>query len=77
MIVEEIVNEIDKFITKYKALKSDNQTLTQFKSDVKTALNNKGIISTNNDEDVVQSINNYTSSTNGSTSGTSLNVDDF
>ena len=44
MVVEEIVNEIDKFITKYKALKSDNQTLTQFKSDVKTALNNKGII---------------------------------
>ena len=77
MIIEEIVNEIDKFITKYKALKSDNQTLTQFKSDVKTALNNKGIISTNNDEDVVQSINNYTSSTNGSTSGTSLNVDDL
>ena len=77
MIIEEIVSEIDKFITKYKALKSDNQTLTQFKSDVKTALNNKGIISTNNDEDVVQSINNYTSSTNGSTSGTSLNVDDL
>lgn len=77
MIVEEIVNEIDKFITKYKALKSDNQTLTKFKSDVKTALNNKGIISTNNDEDVVQSINNYTSSTNGSTGGTSLNVDDL
>jgi hypothetical protein len=77
MIVEEIVNEIDKFITKYKALKSDNQTLTQFKSDVKTALNNKGIISTNADEDVVQSINNYTSNTNGSTSGTSLNVDDL
>ena len=77
MVVEEIVNEIDKFITKYKALKSDNQTLTQFKSDVKTALNNKGIISTNSDEDVVQSINNYTSSTNGSTSGTSLNVDDL
>lgn len=62
MIIEEIVNEIDKFITKYKALKSDNQTLTQFKSDVKTALNNKGIISTNNDEDVVQSITNYTPS---------------
>jgi hypothetical protein len=60
MIIEEIVNEIDKFITKYKALKSDNQTLTQFKSDVKTALNNKGIISTNVDEDVVQSITNYT-----------------
>lgn len=77
MIIEEIVNEIDKFITKYKALKSDNQTLTQFKSDVKTALNNKGIISTNNDEDVVQSINNYTSSTNGSTSGSYLNVDDL
>lgn len=77
MVVEEIVNEIDKFITKYKALKSDNQTLTQFKSDVKTALNNKGIISTNSDEDVVQSINNYTSSTNGSTSGTSLNIDDL
>ena len=77
MVVEEIINEIDKFITKYKALKSDNQTLTQFKSDVKTALNNKGIISTNSDEDVVQSINNYTSSTNGSTSGTSLNIDDL
>lgn len=49
MIIEEIVNEIDKFITKYKALKSDNQSLTQFKSDVKTALNVKGIINTNED----------------------------
>lgn len=77
MIVEEIVNEIDKFITKYKALKSDNQTLSQFKSDVKTALNNKGIISTNDDADVVQSINNYNSNASGGTGGTSLNVDDL
>lgn len=66
MIVEEIVNEIDKFITKYKALKSDNQSLTQFKSDVKTALNSKGIIHTNEDSEVVQSITNYTPSTAGS-----------
>lgn len=73
MIVEEIVNEIDKFITKYKALKSDNQSLTQFKSDVKTALNNKGIIHTNEDSEVVQSITNYTPSTIGS--GASLDVD--
>lgn len=73
MIVEEIVNEIDKFITKYKALKSDNQSLTQFKSDVKTALNSKGIIHTNEDSEVVQSITNYTPSTTGS--GASLDVD--
>lgn len=77
MIIEEIVNEIDKFITKYKTLKSDNTTLSQFKSDVKTALNNKGIINTNEDSDVVQSINNYNINTNGGTSGTSLNVDDL
>lgn len=73
MIVEEIVNEIDKFITKYKALKSDNQSLTQFKSDVKTVLNSKGIIHTNEDSEVVQSITNYTPSTTGS--GASLDVD--
>jgi hypothetical protein len=72
MIVEEIVNEIDKFITKYKSLKSDNQTLTQFKSDVKTALNVKGIINTNEDSEVVQSITNYTPSTTGS--GASLDA---
>ena len=65
MIVEEIVNEIDKFITKYKALKSDNQTLTQFKSDVKTALNNKGIIHTNEDSEVVNSVNSYNPPTGG------------
>lgn len=75
MIVEDIVNELDKFITKYKTLKSDNQTLqtsnqtlesdkqalTQFKSDVKTALSSKGIIISNTIEDseVVNSINNY------------------
>lgn len=73
MIIEEIVNEIDKFITKYKVLKSDNQTLTQFKSDVKTVLNSKGIIHTNEDSEVVQSITNYTPSTIGS--GASLDVD--
>lgn len=65
MIVEEIVNEIDKFITKYKALKSDNQSLTQFKSDVKTALNNKGIIHTNEDSEVVNSVNSYNPPTGG------------
>ena len=68
MIVEEIINEIDKFITKYKALKTDNTNLNQFKSDVKTALNVKGIINTNEDSEVIQSITNYTPSTVGSTS---------
>lgn len=59
MIIEDIVNELDKFITKYKGLKNDNQSLTQFKSDVKTALKNKGIINTNEDSEVVQSVTNY------------------
>lgn len=68
MIVEEIINEIDKFITKYKALKTDNTNLNQFKSDVKTALNVKGIISTNEDSEVIQSINNYTPNSTGGTS---------
>ena len=68
MIIEEIINEIDKFITKYKSLKSDNQSLTQFKSDVKTALNVKGIISTNEDSEVIQSITNYAPPTTGGTS---------
>ena len=72
MIIEEIINEIDKFITKYKTLKSDNQSLTQFKSDVKTALNVKGIISTNEDSEVIPSITNYAPP---STGGTTLDVD--
>lgn len=67
MIIEEIINEIDKFITKYKSLKSDNQSLTQFKSDVKTALNSKGIIHTNEDSEVVNSVNSYTPPTGGGT----------
>lgn len=73
MIVEEIVNEIDKFITKYKTLKNDNQSLSQFKSDVKTALNVKGIINTNEDSEVVQSITNYTPSTAGSNASLDAN----
>lgn len=59
MIIDDIVNELDKFITKYKTLKSDNQNLTQFKTDVKTALNSKGIIATTEDSEVVNSINSY------------------
>lgn len=71
MIIEDIVNELDKFITKYKGLKNDNQSLTQFKSDVKTALNSKGIITTTEDTEVVSSINNY----NPSSGGTSLDAE--
>jgi len=59
MIIDDIVNELDRFITKYKGLKTDNQNLTQFKADVKTALNSKGIITTTEDSEVVNSINNY------------------
>lgn len=73
MIIEEIINEIDKFITKYKTLKSDNQILNQFKSDVKTALNVKGIISTNEDSEVIPSITNYAPPSTGG--GTTLDVD--
>lgn len=67
MIVDDIVNEIDKFITKYKNLKTENQTLAQLKTDIKTALNSKGIINTTEDSEVVQSITNYnpTSSSSG------------
>ena len=67
MIVDDIVNEIDKFITKYKNLKTENQTLTQLKTDIKNALNSKGIINTTEDSEVVQSITNYnpTSSSSG------------
>lgn len=72
MIVEEIVNEIDKFITKYKTLKADNQSLNQLKTDIKTALNVKGIINTNEDSEVVQSITNYTPNNAGS--GVSLDA---
>lgn len=59
MIIDDIVNELGRFITKYKGLKTDNQNLTQFKTDVKTALNSKGIITTTEDSEVVNSINSY------------------
>lgn len=72
MVVEEIINEIDTFLTKYKSLKASNQTLSQFKSDVKTALNTKGIISTNEDGEVVQAITNYNPPSSG---GSSLDAD--
>lgn len=72
MVVEEIITEIDKFLTKYKSLKANNQTLSQFKSDVKTALNTKGIISTNEDGEVVQAITNYNPPSSG---GSSLDAD--
>lgn len=60
MITEDIINELDKFIAKYKTLKSDNQNLNQFKADVKTALNSKGIINTSEDSEVINSVNTYT-----------------
>lgn len=59
MIIEDIINELDKFITKYKTLKFDNQNLNQFKIDVKTALNRKGIINTSEDSEVINSVNAY------------------
>lgn len=71
MIIDDIVNELDRFITKYKSLKTDNQTLTQFKTDVKTALNSKGIIATTEDSEVVNSINSY----NPPSGGTSLDAE--
>lgn len=69
MIVDDIVNEIDKFITKYKNLKTENQTLAQLKTDIKTALNSKGIINTTEDSEVVQSINNYNPTGSSSSGG--------
>lgn len=71
MIIEDIVNELDKFITKYKSLKTDNQSLTQFKTEVKGALNSKGIINTTEDTEVVSSINRY----NPPSGGGSLNAE--
>ena len=71
MIIDDIVNELDRFITKYKSLKTDNQSLTQFKTDVKTTLNSKGIITTTEDSEVVNSINNY----NPPSGGTSLDAE--
>ena len=72
MITEDIINELDKFITNYKTLKSDNQSLNQFKADVKTALNSKGIINTSKDSEVINSVNTYTPPTGG---GASLDAD--
>lgn len=72
MVIEEIINELDKFITNYKTLKSDNQNLNQFKADVKTALNSKGIINTSKDSEVINSVNTYTPPTGG---GASLDAD--
>lgn len=72
MITEDIINELDKFITKYKTLKTDNQNLNQFKADVKTALNSKGIINTSEDSEVISSVNTYTPPTGG---GASLDAD--
>lgn len=66
MITEDIINELDKFITNYKTLKTDNQNLNQFKTEVKTALNSKGIINTSEDSEVISSVNTYTPPTGGS-----------
>lgn len=75
MIIDDIVNELDRFITKYKGLKTDNQNLTQFKTDVKTALNSKGIISTTEDSEVVNSINSYNPPSGASSNYRSLIYD--
>lgn len=75
MIIDDIVNELDKFITKYKSLKTDNQSLTQFKTDVKTALNSKGIITTTEDSEVVNSINSYNPPSGASSNYRSLIYD--
>ncbi len=56
----ESITEIDKFLTKYKSLKASNQALSQFKSEVKTALNTKRYHAVPmNGGEVVQAITNY------------------
>lgn len=80
MVIEDIINELDKFITKYKENKSNAEKGNTLRSNIKQALSSRGIQGADalDDNGIVEAVKSSSApSTGGSTTGTSLNVEDL
>lgn len=71
MVIEEIINELDKFITKYKERKSSEEKGISLRNNIKQALIEKGIQGANtlDDSDIVKRIKTLSSSGNTAVGG--------
>lgn len=75
MVIEEIINELDKFITKYKERKSSEEKGISLRNNIKQALIEKGIQGANtlDDSAIVERIKTLSSSGNTAVGGTQGN----
>lgn len=75
MVIEEIINELDKFITKYKERKSSEEKGISLRNNIKQALIEKGIqgADTLDDSAIVERIKTLSSSGNTAVGGTQGN----
>ena len=77
MVIEEIISELDKFISKYKENKSNAEKGNTLRSNIKQALTSKGVQGADSLDDnaIVEAVKSSSAPSTGG--GTSLNVDDL
>lgn len=77
MVIEEIISELDKFISKYKENKSNAEKGNTLRSNIKQALTSKGVQGADSLDDnaIVEAVKSSSAPSTGG--GTSLNIDDL
>lgn len=77
MIIDDIINELDKFIAKYKETKTNAEKGQSLRSNVKQALSEKGVQGTDSLEDsaIVESIKSL--STGGTSASTNFSIENL
>lgn len=77
MVIEDIINELDKFISKYKENKSNAEKGNTLRSNIKQALSSKGVQGADalDDNAIVEAVK--TSSASSTGGGNNLNIDDL
>lgn len=77
MVIEEIISELDKFISKYKENKSNAEKGNVLRTSIKQALSSKGVQGADSLDDnaIVEAVKSSSAPSTGG--GTNLNVDDL
>ena len=77
MVIEEIISELDKFISKYKENKSNAEKGNVLRTSIKQALSSKGVQGADalDDNAIVEAVKSSSAPSTGG--GTNLNVDDL
>lgn len=77
MVIEEIISELDKFISKYKENKSNAEKGNVLRNSIKQALTSKGVQGADSLDDnaIVEAVKSSSAPSTGG--GTSLNIDDL